>query len=200
MNGRKKEKTRCESSHRHTLLGSHHRRGEARETARLESDGRSRVENRNWSIGVVTPWARKEHEQTSKPRREISGRRRTSERRSTRERTRSLFVKSHTTAEYRELKKALYELADKGQIDRFLKIGLRFLHKEREPAYSEMHVRALRAARRGILHENSNHYRRWEGSYKVTEQVRPGMYRLTAPDRTPIPRTWHSSNLRKYYH
>ncbi|KAJ8423700.1 hypothetical protein Cgig2_003384 [Carnegiea gigantea] len=40
----------------------------------------------------------------------------------------------HTTTECRELKKALHELADKGQIDRFLKRGPRFLRREQEPA------------------------------------------------------------------
>ncbi|KAJ8421674.1 hypothetical protein Cgig2_004471 [Carnegiea gigantea] len=40
----------------------------------------------------------------------------------------------HTTTECRELKKALHELADKGQIDRFLKRGLRFLRQEQTPA------------------------------------------------------------------
>ena len=50
---------RCELSHWNTLMGSHHRSGKARETARLESDGRSGDENRDRSIGVVTPWARR---------------------------------------------------------------------------------------------------------------------------------------------
>jgi len=36
----------------------------------------------------------------------------------------------HTTIECRKLKKSLRELADKGQIDRFLKTGPRFLHRE----------------------------------------------------------------------
>ncbi|KAJ8423078.1 hypothetical protein Cgig2_003584 [Carnegiea gigantea] len=36
--------------------------------------------------------------------------------------------------ECRELKKALHELAHKGQIDRFLKRGPRFLRREQEPA------------------------------------------------------------------
>ncbi|KAJ8430519.1 hypothetical protein Cgig2_012918 [Carnegiea gigantea] len=40
----------------------------------------------------------------------------------------------HTTTECRELKKALHELADKGQIDRFLKRGSRFLRREQGPA------------------------------------------------------------------
>ena len=43
----------------------------------------------------------------------------------------------HTTAECRELRKALHELADKCQIDRFLKRGLRFLWKKREPVRPE---------------------------------------------------------------
>ncbi|KAJ8428871.1 hypothetical protein Cgig2_010813 [Carnegiea gigantea] len=40
----------------------------------------------------------------------------------------------HTTTECRELKKALHELVDKGQIDQFLKRGPRFLRREQEPA------------------------------------------------------------------
>ncbi|KAJ8435017.1 hypothetical protein Cgig2_013505 [Carnegiea gigantea] len=40
---------------------------------------------------------------------------------------------SHTTAECRELRKALHEPADKGQTDRFLKRGLRFLRRKHEP-------------------------------------------------------------------
>ncbi|KAJ8438791.1 hypothetical protein Cgig2_023825 [Carnegiea gigantea] len=40
----------------------------------------------------------------------------------------------HTTTECRELKKALHELADKGQIGRFLKRGPRFLRREQEAA------------------------------------------------------------------
>ncbi|KAJ8438965.1 hypothetical protein Cgig2_018876 [Carnegiea gigantea] len=40
----------------------------------------------------------------------------------------------HTTTKCQELKKVLHELADKGQIDRFLKRGPRFLRWEQEPA------------------------------------------------------------------
>ncbi|KAJ8435641.1 hypothetical protein Cgig2_012302 [Carnegiea gigantea] len=43
----------------------------------------------------------------------------------------------HTTGECRELRKALHELANKGQIDQFLKRGLRFLCKESEPTRPE---------------------------------------------------------------
>jgi len=34
---------------------------------------------------------------------------------------------------YRELKKALHELADKGQIEQFLKKGPQFLRRKQEP-------------------------------------------------------------------
>ncbi|KAJ8435963.1 hypothetical protein Cgig2_017501 [Carnegiea gigantea] len=44
---------------------------------------------------------------------------------------------SHTTVEWRKLKKALHELIDTRQIDRSLKRGPRFLHKERNPAHLE---------------------------------------------------------------
>ncbi|KAJ8440093.1 hypothetical protein Cgig2_025292 [Carnegiea gigantea] len=40
----------------------------------------------------------------------------------------------HTITECRQLKKVLHELADKGQIDRFLKRGPWFLRREQEPA------------------------------------------------------------------
>ncbi|KAJ8451346.1 hypothetical protein Cgig2_014118 [Carnegiea gigantea] len=40
----------------------------------------------------------------------------------------------HTTTECRELKRALHELVDKGQIAQFLKRGPRFLRREQEPA------------------------------------------------------------------
>ncbi|KAJ8420922.1 hypothetical protein Cgig2_018953 [Carnegiea gigantea] len=43
----------------------------------------------------------------------------------------------HTTTECRELKKALHELANKGQIDRFLKKRPCFLRGEREPPQPE---------------------------------------------------------------
>ena len=44
---------------------------------------------------------------------------------------------SHIAAECRELRKALHELTDKGQIYRFLKRGSRSLHKERDPTCVE---------------------------------------------------------------
>ena len=45
--------------------------------------------------------------------------------------------RGHKTAKYRELRKALYALADKGQINRFLKGCPRFLEEERKPVRSE---------------------------------------------------------------
>jgi len=43
----------------------------------------------------------------------------------------------HTTTECRDLRKALYELADKGQLNRFLQRGLCFLREEHEPVQAE---------------------------------------------------------------
>ncbi|KAJ8422957.1 hypothetical protein Cgig2_031579 [Carnegiea gigantea] len=43
-------------------------------------------------------------------------------------------LSGHTTTECRELKKALHELENKGQIDRFLKRGPRLLRQEQEHA------------------------------------------------------------------
>ena len=43
----------------------------------------------------------------------------------------------HTMVEHWKLKKAFYELADKGPIDRFLKKGSRFLRGEREVAHPQ---------------------------------------------------------------
>jgi len=40
----------------------------------------------------------------------------------------------------------------------------------------------------------------WEGLYKVIAQIQPSTYRLETADRTLVPQTWHSSNLRKYCH
>ena len=39
----------------------------------------------------------------------------------------------------------------------------------------------------------------WEGPYKVASQILPDTYRLETLQGTPIPRAWHSSNLRKYH-
>ena len=39
----------------------------------------------------------------------------------------------------------------------------------------------------------------WEGPYKVASQIRPGTFRIETLDVTPVPRAWHSSNLRKYH-
>ncbi len=39
----------------------------------------------------------------------------------------------------------------------------------------------------------------WEGPYKVLSQARHGAYRLEDLDEKPIPRTWNTYNLRKYF-
>ncbi|GJQ97444.1 reverse transcriptase domain-containing protein [Tanacetum coccineum] len=40
---------------------------------------------------------------------------------------------------------------------------------------------------------------KWEGPYEVIETYGTGAYKLRSMDGAEIPRTWHSSNLRKYY-
>jgi len=50
-----------------------------------------------------------------------------------------------------------------------------------------------RAGEHGKLTSN------WEGPYKETSQIRAGTYRLETLNGTPIPRAWHSSNMKKYY-
>jgi len=56
----------------------------------------------------------------------------------------------YTTSECRELKKPLHELADKGQIDRFLKKGSHFLHGEREPAQPQPWDKECSIHRQGL--------------------------------------------------
>jgi len=50
-----------------------------------------------------------------------------------------------------------------------------------------------RAGEHGKLTDN------WEDPYKVASQVRPGTYHLEIIHGSFTPRTWYSSNLRKYY-
>ncbi|XP_064992508.1 uncharacterized protein LOC135629242 [Musa acuminata AAA Group] len=40
---------------------------------------------------------------------------------------------------------------------------------------------------------------KWEGPYRVAEVVRPGTYRLTTMDGSPLPRTWNVGNLKKFF-
>ncbi|GKC16071.1 reverse transcriptase domain-containing protein [Tanacetum coccineum] len=40
---------------------------------------------------------------------------------------------------------------------------------------------------------------KWEGPYEVVETYGTGAYKLWSMEGAEIPRTWHSSNLRKYY-
>ncbi|GKB19147.1 reverse transcriptase domain-containing protein [Tanacetum coccineum] len=40
---------------------------------------------------------------------------------------------------------------------------------------------------------------KWEGPYEVIETYDTCTYKLRSMDGVEIPRTWHSSNLRKYY-
>ncbi|XP_024016193.1 uncharacterized protein LOC112089676 [Eutrema salsugineum] len=40
----------------------------------------------------------------------------------------------------------------------------------------------------------------WEGPYKVTKVVRPGVYKLVTLADEAIPRSWNAMHLKKYYH
>ncbi|KAJ8431368.1 hypothetical protein Cgig2_002949 [Carnegiea gigantea] len=80
----------------------------------------------------------------------------------------------HTTIECRELKKALHELADKGQIDRFLKKGPRFLRREQKPTQpqprdeecsTEVIVTIAGGYAEGITRST------WKAQFRNTQQV-----------------------------
>ncbi|KAJ8420799.1 hypothetical protein Cgig2_015787 [Carnegiea gigantea] len=142
----------CEPSHKDASVRSHRRSDEVREMSHPEKDGRSRDGNGDWSVGVEAPQDRRvnpgrpvksatastpyasrsqratwfeEQMQISKPQRE---------RPQPLTATPKLYnpwkyyefhkQNRHTTAECRELRNTLHELADKGQIGRFLKRGL----------------------------------------------------------------------------
>ncbi|GAA0186035.1 hypothetical protein LIER_33323 [Lithospermum erythrorhizon] len=40
---------------------------------------------------------------------------------------------------------------------------------------------------------------KWEGSYRVSRILGPGTYELERMNGETIPRTWHASNMAKYY-
>ncbi|XP_024016289.1 uncharacterized protein LOC112089766 [Eutrema salsugineum] len=40
----------------------------------------------------------------------------------------------------------------------------------------------------------------WEGPYQIMRIVKPGVYELMQLDGTPIPRSWNSDNLKRYYY
>lgn len=40
---------------------------------------------------------------------------------------------------------------------------------------------------------------KWEGPYKIAEELRPGTYKLSQMDGAEIPNTWHGLRLRKFY-
>ncbi|KAJ8438930.1 hypothetical protein Cgig2_012825 [Carnegiea gigantea] len=101
---------RCKPSQRHDPARSHCWSDEVREVAHPKRDRRYWGGNRDQSVGVIDVRADR-----ATPRRS---------------------AKSATGST--QLKKALYELADKGQIDWFLKRGPRFLNKECEPARVEL--------------------------------------------------------------
>ncbi|RRT63125.1 hypothetical protein B296_00000878 [Ensete ventricosum] len=40
---------------------------------------------------------------------------------------------------------------------------------------------------------------RWVGSYRITQVIRDGTYALLTMEGKILPRTWHVSNLKKFY-
>ncbi|GAA0144277.1 hypothetical protein LIER_35900 [Lithospermum erythrorhizon] len=40
---------------------------------------------------------------------------------------------------------------------------------------------------------------KWEGPYRISKMIGPGTYKLEKLNVDAIPRTWHASNLTKYY-
>ncbi|XP_024004829.1 uncharacterized protein LOC112081985 [Eutrema salsugineum] len=40
----------------------------------------------------------------------------------------------------------------------------------------------------------------WEGPYQIMKVVKPGVYQLMKLDGTPIPRSWNSMHLKRYYY
>ncbi|KAJ8430104.1 hypothetical protein Cgig2_007168 [Carnegiea gigantea] len=135
-----------EPSHRHGLMASHRHSDGVREGARPDRNGRSQGENRDRSGGADTlhslcpsqerstksttastpehPMLKRPPSMTSAPKPHNA-----------QKYCEFHEQNGHMTAKCRELRKALREMADNGQIDRFLKRGSRFLRKECEPAW-----------------------------------------------------------------
>ncbi|KAJ8421483.1 hypothetical protein Cgig2_014961 [Carnegiea gigantea] len=120
----------CEPSCKYDPVASPRHNERVQGASHVDEDRQSREENRDHSIGAnAYPNCRPGHKRlakstpTSTPARTdlVSS-----------ERDPRMTTDSHIVLT--ELRKALHELADKGQIDRFLKRGLWFLRKEREPA------------------------------------------------------------------
>ncbi|GAA0143435.1 hypothetical protein LIER_04122 [Lithospermum erythrorhizon] len=41
---------------------------------------------------------------------------------------------------------------------------------------------------------------KWEGLYRVSRFLGPGTYELDEMDGKPVPQTWHTSKLSKFYY
>ncbi|KAJ8427828.1 hypothetical protein Cgig2_001639 [Carnegiea gigantea] len=143
----------CEPFYRHAPVASHHHSGGRREAPCADRNDRSRAKNCDSSVGAKalhshrpshgrpvrsttasTPYAT--HSRRSswfEDARAPYADKATPDDLS----TKALKRKGHTTAKCRELRKALHELADKGQIGRFLKKGPHFLLEEHEPVQPE---------------------------------------------------------------
>ncbi|KAJ8426121.1 hypothetical protein Cgig2_005766 [Carnegiea gigantea] len=131
----------CEPSHRHAPIRSHCRSDEVREMACPEKDGRSLDGNHDWSVKSklqsLEGKSREGDTLLSAARPRPPPMTTTPKPHNTPKYCEFHEQNGRTTTECRELRKALHQLVDKGQIDRFLKRGPQFLHKEHQPTCLE---------------------------------------------------------------
>ncbi|KAJ8439984.1 hypothetical protein Cgig2_008367 [Carnegiea gigantea] len=157
----------CEPSHRHVPIVSHRHSDEVREVTRPDRDDRSRGEKRDQLHTEPLPkpgmTGKVNHDLNAKCNAFLmyclvrgAGANFEAPRGDLHEQN------GHTTAECRELRKALHELADKGKIDRLLKRGPQFLRKECELARPE-------PLRKSAPLKNNGHHCQWirEGYHSV---------------------------------
>lgn len=85
------------------------------------------------------------------------------------------------------------EIAYKRRLERRFNRGV----KERKLAPGDL---VLRNARLTMTEQNKGKLsQNWEGPYIIKEEWKAGTFKLVKEDGTEIPRTWHTSNLRKYF-
>ncbi|KAG7529855.1 Ribonuclease H-like superfamily [Arabidopsis suecica] len=59
----------------------------------------------------------------------------------------------------------------------------------------------LRKVFKNTVEQNAGKLRaHWEGPYLISKVVKPGVYEPLIIDGTPIPRSWNSANLKRYYY
>ncbi|RZS27544.1 hypothetical protein BHM03_00061042, partial [Ensete ventricosum] len=81
--------------------------------------------------------------------------------------------------------------------DQQLRTSLDLLEEKRADA----HLRALayRRAVARIYNRRGKLAPNWEGPYRVIDVIRDGTYTLATMEGRVLPRTWHITNLQKFY-